>query len=33
VIDTYVRDFGRWTVGSPEHREAVVRELPCCIGF
>jgi uncharacterized RDD family membrane protein YckC len=27
VIDTYVRDFGRWTVGSPEHRDAVVREL------
>jgi uncharacterized RDD family membrane protein YckC len=27
VIDTYVRDFGRWTVGSAEHRDAVVREL------
>jgi uncharacterized RDD family membrane protein YckC len=27
VIDTYVRDFSRWTVGSSEQRDAVVREL------
>jgi hypothetical protein len=27
VIDTYVRDFSRWTAGSPEQRDAVVREL------
>lgn len=27
MIGTYVRDFGRWTAGSPEQRDAVVREL------
>jgi hypothetical protein len=27
VIDTYVKDFRRWTAGSPEHREALMREL------
>ena len=27
MIDTYVRDFSRWTAGSPEQRDAVVREL------
>jgi uncharacterized RDD family membrane protein YckC len=27
VIDTYVKDFSRWTVGSREHRETLMREL------
>jgi uncharacterized RDD family membrane protein YckC len=27
VIDTYVKDFRRWTAGSREHRETLMREL------
>lgn len=27
MIDTYVKDFSRWTVGSREHRETLMREL------